>query len=79
MRTLYVGGLDASATEEKLRTAFSTFGELAAARVVLKDDTAECRGFGYVTFAAEHAALRARSALDGQVFEGSRWRVALAD
>ena len=79
MRTLYVGGLAAEATEAHLRSAFSGFGTLDEARVVLKASTGECRGFGYVTFRAEDAALRAMESLNGRAFDGNRWRVDLAD
>lgn len=77
MRTLYVGGLPADATEESLREIFSKFGALEAARVVMRSTTGKCRGFGYVTFTAEPEAQQAMSELDGHVVHGNRWRVDL--
>lgn len=77
MRTLYVGGLPADATEESLREIFSKFGALEAARVVMRSTTGKCRGFGYVTFGAEPEAERAMTELDGHVVHGNRWRVDL--
>lgn len=78
MRTLYVGGLTADATAELLRSTFSRFGSLRAARVVLKPSTGKCRGFGYVTFDREREASLAMTELNGRVIDGTRWRVDLA-
>jgi nucleolar protein 4 len=78
MRTLFVGGLAPEATGEQLRSIFSAFGALEAARVVVRAATGQCRGFGYVTFSDELAASAAMSALNGRVVEGNRWRVDLA-
>lgn len=77
MRTLYVGGLPADATEDSLRTTFAKFGALEAARVVMRSTTGKCRGFGYVTFRREAEAQAAMGELDGRVVHGNRWRVDL--
>jgi RNA recognition motif-containing protein len=77
MRTLYVGGLPADATEESLRAIFAKFGALEAARVVMRSTTGKCRGFGYVTFGREEQARTALTELDGRIVEGNRWRVDL--
>jgi RNA recognition motif-containing protein len=57
---------------------FAEFGELAAARVVMRAKTGRCRGFGYVTFVTARAAAVAKSALDGRLMDGARLRVAEA-
>jgi len=61
-----------------LRTLFAQYGELAAARVVMRSTTGRCRGFGYVTFVTARAAAMAKSALDGRLMDGARLRVAEA-
>ncbi len=76
MRTLYVGGLPPETDSEALRRMFAGFGELAAARVVMRPSTGRCRGFGYVTFEDGDAAKRARLALDGTLLAGGTLRVA---
>jgi heterogeneous nuclear ribonucleoprotein A1/A3 len=76
MRTLYVGGLPPETDSSALRDLFATFGELAAARVVMRSSTGRCRGFGYVTFVTLEAAKRARVALDGSLLGGGTLRVA---
>lgn len=75
-RTLYVGGLPPETDSDALRTMFSEFGELAAARVVMRSGS--CRGFGYVTFKTVRAAIVAKLALDGRIMDGGRLRVAEA-
>lgn len=75
MRTLYVGGLPAHMDSAALETLFREFGDLTAARVVMRPSTNTCRGFGYVTFVSEAAARLAKQALDGRQLGGSRLRV----
>lgn len=77
-RTLYVGGLPPETDSDALRTMFSEFGELSAARVVMRSATGRCRGFGYVTFKTARAAIVAKLALDGRIMDGGRLRVAEA-
>jgi RNA recognition motif-containing protein len=76
MRTLYVGGLPPETDSDALRRMFATYGELAAARVVMRPSTGRCRGFGYVTFHTREAARKARLALDGTILGGGTLRVA---
>jgi RNA recognition motif-containing protein len=78
MHTLYVGGLPPETNSEALHDLFGRFGELAAARVVMRPRTGRCRGFGYVTFGAASAAHKAKQALDGLEMDGARLRVAKA-
>lgn len=78
MRTLYVGGLPPNTDSAALRAMFVEFGELDAARVVMRSSTGRCRGFGYVTFREHADAERARAALDGRTMGGGRLRVAEA-
>jgi cold-inducible RNA-binding protein len=76
IRTLYVGGLPPETDTDALRGLFADFGDLRDARVIMRSGV--CRGFGYVTFATEQAAARARAALDGSAIDGGRLRVAEA-
>lgn len=78
VRTLYVGGLPADMDSGALETLFREFGDLQAARVVMRPSTNTCRGFGYVTFVTEAAARLAKQALDGRVVGSTRLRVAEA-
>jgi cold-inducible RNA-binding protein len=45
---IYVGNLSYNATEENLRQAFESFGEVTSARVIKDKYTGQSRGFGFV-------------------------------
>lgn len=77
-RTLYVGGLSRDADLELLKTLFSRYGELCDARIVMRPNSGQCRGFGYVTFVDRDCAVQARAALNGHELPGGAIRVELA-
>ncbi len=54
-KTLFVGNLPWSATEDDLTRAFSQHGEVVAARVATDRDTGRSRGFGFVEVPEEYA------------------------
>ena len=73
-RTLYVGGLPASASPDDLRVAWTRFGAIDDVRLIPRRELV----IAYVTFADESAAHGARRALDGSTFAGHRLRVEFA-
>lgn len=68
-KTLFVGNLPWSATEDDLTRAFAQHGEVVAARVATDRDTGRSRGFGFVEV-AEAQAQAAIDALNGADFDG---------
>ncbi|KAK4417596.1 Glycine-rich RNA-binding protein 3, mitochondrial [Sesamum alatum] len=72
---LFVGGLSYSTDEMSLREAFSQYGEVVEARVILDRETGRSRGFGFITFTSSEAASSAIQAFDGQDLHGRRIRV----
>ena len=48
MKSLYVGNLPWSATEEDIKKKFSEFGAVVSARVVTDKFSGKSRGFGFV-------------------------------
>lgn len=74
VKTIYVGNLPPSTTDEQLAAVFAPHGEVVSARCVLDRVTGEGRGFGLVTMAATevHAAV---AALHDAEFNGRRLRV----
>jgi RNA recognition motif-containing protein len=54
-KTLFVGNLPWSATEDDLTRAFAQHGEVVAARVATDRDTGRSRGFGFVEVPEEYA------------------------
>lgn len=75
---LFVGGLNWKLRGEQLREAFSQFGEVVFARVVLDRETRRSKGFGFVEFANAQDATRAQEAMNEQELEGRVIRVDFA-
>ena len=48
---LFVGGLPWATDDNGLREAFSEFGEVTDAKVIMDRATGRSRGFGFITFA----------------------------
>lgn len=72
---LYVGNLSFNTTEESLRQAFSTFGEVVEAKVVNDRDTGRSRGFGFVSMGNDSEAQRAIAEMNGADLDGRALRV----
>ena len=74
-KKLYVGNLSFSMTNEELEAVFSEFGTVTSASVVMDRYTNKSRGFGFVEFAEDADALKAKEAVDGKEFGGRALRV----
>jgi RNA recognition motif-containing protein len=72
---IYVGNLSYSATEEKVRQAFSAFGEVASVRMINDRETGRFRGFAFVEMSTPEAKEAAIKGLDGQEVDGRQLRV----
>ena len=72
---LFVGGLAWATTDQSLQDAFSEFGEVTDAKVIMDRDTGRSRGFGFVTFANQADSDRAREEMDGAELDGRRINV----
>lgn len=75
---LFVGGLSFSTDESSLRDAFSHYGEIVDAKIIIDRDTGRSRGFGFITYAADEHASSAIMALDGKDLHGRNIRVSPA-
>ena len=60
-KKLFVGGLSWDTTDDGLRQAFASYGEITEAKVITDRDTGRSRGFGFVTFAQDEDAKTAIS------------------
>jgi cold-inducible RNA-binding protein len=74
-KKLFVGGLSWDTTDEGLRQAFASHGEVTEAKVITDRDTGRSRGFGFVTFAQDEEAQTAISKMDGTSLDGKTIRV----
>ena len=74
MKTIYLGNLPITASEEDVRALLGQHGDVANVLLVIDPETGHSRGFGFVKMDPE-AADRAIDALDGSDFGGRTLRV----
>jgi len=74
-KKLFVGGLSWDTTDDGLRNAFASYGEITEAKVITERDTRRSRGFGFVTFTRDEDALTAISKMDGTSLDGRTIKV----
>ena len=74
-KKLFVGGLSWDTTDDGLRQAFASYGEITEAKVITDRDTGRSRGFGFVTFAQDEDAKSAMSKMDGTSLDGKNIKV----
>lgn len=72
---LYVGNLSSSTTEEALRQAFASHGEVSSVNIVKDKYTGESRGFGFVEMFTKAEAQAAISSLNGTELDGRTLKV----
>jgi RNA recognition motif-containing protein len=67
---LYVGNLAYSVRDESLQSAFSQFGAVTSAKVMMDRETGRSKGFGFVEMSSSAEAQAAMNAMNGQQLEG---------
>ncbi len=67
---LYVGNLAYSIRDNDLEQAFSQFGTVTSAKVMMERDTGRSKGFGFVEMGSEAEAQAAIQGLNGQQVGG---------
>src|SRR5208283_2929162 len=68
---IYVGNLSGKTTEEELREAFESFGDVDTAKIIKDNITGRSRGFGFVEMPNQDQAQAAIAAMNGKELEGS--------
>jgi RNA recognition motif-containing protein len=67
---LYVGNLPYSFRDNDLEQAFSQYGQITSAKVMMERDTGRSKGFGFVEMGSETEAQAAIQGLNGQQIGG---------
>src|SRR5688572_9268828 len=67
---LYVGNLAYSVRDESLQQAFSQFGTVLSAKVMMDRETGRSKGFGFVEMGTDAEAQAAINGMNGQALEG---------
>ena len=69
-KKLYVGNLAYSVRDSDLEQAFSQYGTVGSAKVMMERDTDRSKGFGFVEMGSDAEALAAIEGLNGQSLGG---------
>ncbi len=67
---LYVGNLAYSVRDQDLQDAFSEFGAVSSAKVMMDRETGRSKGFGFVEMGSDAEAQSAINGLNGQPVAG---------
>ncbi len=67
---LYVGNLPYSVRDNDLEQAFSQFGAVTSAKVMMERDTGRSKGFGFVEMGSDAEAQAAINGMNGQPLGG---------
>jgi cold-inducible RNA-binding protein len=67
---LYVGNLPYSFRDSDMEQAFSQFGTISSAKVMMERDTGRSKGFGFVEMGSDAEAQAAIAGMNGQQIGG---------
>lgn len=69
-KKLYCGNLSYDTTEESLREAFSAFGSIVSATVIVDKMSGRSKGFGFVEMSTDEEAQAAIDGVNGKMVDG---------
>ncbi len=72
---IYVGNLTPDTTEDELRQAFASFGDIASVKIIRDGATGESRGFGFLEMPSEEQAKAAITEMNGKELKGNQLSV----
>ena len=67
---IYIGNMSFDTTEDHLRQAFESYGEVSTVKVITDRDSGRPKGFAFVEMSAKEEAIAAISGLNGQELNG---------
>ncbi len=70
MKKIYVGNLSFDTGDSNLRDAFTAYGEVESAQVIMDRETGRSRGFGFVEMQDDGAAQQAITGMNGSDLQG---------
>jgi RNA recognition motif-containing protein len=74
-KKLYVGNLSYNTTEDGLRNLFSSYGQVASAKIITDRDTGSSKGFGFVEMGTDAEAGAAIDGANGFSLDGRQIKV----
>ena len=75
---IYVGNLSFQTTEDELRQAFESYGQVTNVNIIKDRFSGESRGFGFVEMAAQAEGEAAINGLNGSEMNGRNLNVNVA-
>jgi RNA recognition motif-containing protein len=72
MMNIYVGNLSSNVTEDIVREAFESFGQVSSVRIIKDKYSGRSRGFGFVEMVEEVQAQAAIKSLNGNELLGKQ-------
>ena len=72
---IYVGNLPYNLTEDDLKAAFSEFGEVSSANIIMDKISGQSKGFGFVEMPDDSEADQAIKALNESALNGRNIKV----
>ncbi len=75
---IYVGNLSFDVTDDAVRKAFESFGEVASAKVITDKYNGQSRGFAFVEMPGQTQAKTAIESLNGKELQGKQMSVSEA-
>ncbi len=69
---IYVGNLSWETTDETIRKAFESFGQVTSARIIKDKYNGQSRGFGFVEMSVQAQAQAAITSLNGKELMGKQ-------
>lgn len=72
---IYIGNLPYSVTEDDLRDAFSRFGQVDSANIIMDKFSGRSKGFGFVDMSSDEEGRTAIEAMNEQDFKGRTIKV----
>ena len=76
---IYAGSLPSDMTEASLKAAFSEFGQVESAKIIMDNFSGRSKGFGFVEMPDNSEADKAIKAINKDGIKGCRVKVRAAD
>lgn len=75
---IYVGNMSFNTTEDQIRQAFESYGEVTSVNLITDRDTGKAKGFGFVEMANDSEAKAAIAGLNSKEMDGRAMNISEA-
>jgi RNA recognition motif-containing protein len=75
---IYIGNLNYTVDEDKLREIFEKYGEVSSVRLIKDKETGESKGYGFIEMKNDEEAKRAIMKMNSQEIDGRHVKVNIA-